>query len=193
MAGRPLSRVHDISQALVDAMQEGRNEEAMALYAKLTDICVRNGIPRPEVPEEVLELSASWWGSRAMKVQQLPAEPSTELDLDTRHVFVKAGQIGARRLLALMEDDSAFGPSGWLTPKAQLDAIGIVLQRAYGSMPNGARFVRLPDGKLEDQQATEKHEERIRVSTIGMMVRRRAAMARGEVVVDGGAEGADDA
>ena len=134
MVGRPLTRIHETVQALVHAVQDGRSAEAAALQTRLNDLCVKHGVPRPEMPEQVLELTASWWGSRAMKIEELPAEPSTELDLDTRLVLVRAGQLGARRLLALVQDDSAFGPGGWLSQKAQLDVMGVAMQRGFGTM-----------------------------------------------------------
>ena len=161
------------------------------MQTRLNDLCVKHGVPKPQVPEQIVELSASWRGSRAMKMEELPAEPSTELDLDTRHVLVRAGQLGARRLVALMQDDSAFGPGGW-PREAQLDAMGAAMQRGFGAMVNGARHVRLPDGEIEDKQRTGKHDERIRVATIGMMVRRRATMRKDSETLDGDVEAEDD-
>ena len=172
MAGRPLAKINQTMSALLDATQGGREAEAKQLMARLSTLCAEAGIPRPALPEEVLELSNSW----AMSIHDAPgleAVPGTDLDLGTRHVLIDAGMKAARRLQALVDDDSAWGPGGWIEPRKQADVLGLVLLKAYGQLPSGARFLKLPDGSTGDKQRTREGDERLETETIGLMVRRR--------------------
>jgi hypothetical protein len=143
-------------------------------------------VPRPELPEEVMELAQSWQES-VHNASTLPAVPGTDLDMDTRHVLIDVGKKAARRMQAMIDDDSAWGAGGWIEPRKQAETLGMMLAKAYGQMPSGARFLRLPDGTTGDRQRSEELDERMQVETIGLMVQRRVRRGRE------GEEGVEDA
>lgn len=182
MVGRPLTKINQTMSALLDAVQGGRETDAKTLLARLTRVCAEAGVPRPELPEEVMELAQSWLES-VHHSPALPAEPTTDLDMDTRHVLIDVGQKAARRMQAMIDDDSAWGPAGWVEPRKQAETLHLMLGRAYGQMPSGARFLRLPDGTTGDRQVSAELDERMQVETIGLMVQRRVRNGRDQAEV----------
>ena len=129
-------------------------------------------MPLPDLPTEASELWLQFVESVPIRDPvQKPVE--TRLSDATRETLVRAGDLAAQHMLAIMSQPGLFGPMGIIPIDRQLPILNLVMGRAFGAMPLGAQRVAIKPAELEAPEPEQSVQ-----ATLSMLIRQRQAMPK---------------
>lgn len=163
--------MRQLIELAVAAIKQGEREGAERHLIELRRIAYDSGLPTPELPPDIVEV---WLRIERPIVDRPKRDKAQEQALgeEAKQCLLEAGDIAARRLLELVQDDRLFGYSGMLHPAVQAGILTSTLGKAL-AVQSVAKQTALPAPEPEQPAVS---------SVLSMMVRRQRAEPEHEVI-----------